>query len=102
MAILLGSQAVDDFVERAVAATGDDELAAVARGLLRDFRSVARAGSFGEFGFDAVGGKDAAGLVEQASPAVTAESGVRVVDQQSVLVLRVHGLPSSGPNNHCI
>jgi len=56
VAVLVGGQAVDDFVESAVTAAGDDQTAAFGGGTLGDFGGVARAGGFRKFGFDAAGG----------------------------------------------
>src|SRR5207245_9700721 len=50
VAVLLGGEAVDDFIERAVTAAGDDEMAAFGRGAVGDFRGVARAGGFRDVG----------------------------------------------------
>src|SRR6266403_917989 len=49
VAVLLGGESVDDFVEGAVAAAGDDQAAAFEGCALGDFRGVARAGGFGKF-----------------------------------------------------
>ena len=90
MAVLVSGEAVDDFVERAVAATGDDEAAPFRGGARGDFRGVARTGGFGDVGVNAAGGKDAARLVEQAATSVAAIAGVGIVDQQRVLKVGGH------------
>jgi hypothetical protein len=85
VAVLAGGEAVDDFVERAVTAAGDDEAAIFGSGTSGDFGGVAGAGGFGEVGVNPAGGKDVAGFVEQAAAAVAAVAGVGVVDQKRVL-----------------
>jgi len=85
MAVLMGGEAVDDFVERAVATASDDEAAIFGSGARGDFRGVARAGGFGEVGVNAAGGEDMARLVEQTATAMTAIAGVGVVNQESIL-----------------
>ena len=92
MAIGRIREAIDDFVERAVATAGDDELAAIPDGLLGNLHGVAGAGGFGEFGVNAIGGQDAARLIEQAAAPVTAVPRVGVVDQERVLKLSLHFL----------
>src|SRR6267142_2391482 len=77
-------KAVYDFVERAVAAAGDDELAAFVGGALRDFGGMPRAGGFREIGFDAAAGKYPSRFVEQAPSAAAAVASVRIVNQKSV------------------
>ena len=93
MAVLMSGEAVDDFVERAVAAAGDDELAAFIGGLRSNFRGVAGAGGFGEIGLDAAGGKNMTSGVERAASSVAAVAGVGVVNQQSVLQVSGHSVP---------
>ena len=85
VAVLVSGEAVDDFVERAVAAARDDEAAIFGSGARGDFRGVARAGGFGEVGVNAAGGEDMARLVEQTATAMTAIAGVGVVNQESIL-----------------
>src|SRR5207245_7508238 len=79
--VLVGGQAVDDFVERAVAAAGNDEAAAFGGGALGDFRSMARAGGFRKFRFDAAGGENVARGIERAAAAFDTVAGVGVVCQ---------------------
>ena len=90
MAVLVGGKAVDDFVERAVAAAGDDEAAAFVGGALGDFRGVARAGGFGEIGVDPASGKNMASRIERATAALAAATSVGIVNQQSVPEIRRH------------
>ncbi len=97
MAVLLGGEAVDDFIERAVAAASDDQPAAFAGGAARDFRGMAWAGGFGELGVDTSGGKNMASRIERATPAVAAAAGVGIVNQQSVSEIRHHSRSSSLP-----
>src|SRR5437660_4798585 len=82
--VLVGGQAVDDFVERAVAAAGNDEAAAFGGGALGNFRSMAWAGGFRKFGFDAARGENVARGIERAAAAFATSAGVGVVNQQSV------------------
>ena len=84
MTVLMSGEAVDDFVERAIAAAGDDQAAAFGGGALGDFGSVARASGFGEFGFDAAQGENIAGSVERATAAFAPSTGVGIVNQQRV------------------
>jgi hypothetical protein len=90
VAIGIIGQAIDDFVERAIAAAGDDELTPVTHGLLSYFRSVSRAGGFGKIGLDTVGGENLARLVDQPPPPIAAIAGVGVVDQNGVLDKSIH------------
>jgi hypothetical protein len=90
VAIRVVGQAVDHLVERSVAAAGDNQLAMVANRLLGDFRGVAGAGGFGEFGFDTAGSEDLASLVDKAATPIATVAGVGVVDQQSILDRSVH------------
>src|SRR5262249_42471278 len=84
VAILLTREAVDNFVERAVATASDHELAAFPAGAEGDFRSVAGAGSFGKFRFDAASCQNAACLVELFATRTAAAARIRVVDQECV------------------
>ena len=52
MAILRTGEAVDNFVDGAIAAAGDDKLAAVGAGAFCDFDGFAGSGGFGEVGAD--------------------------------------------------
>src|SRR5580693_4996234 len=90
MAVFLGGEAVDDFIEGAVAAAGDDQAAAFVCGIAGDFSGVAGAGGFGEVGFDAATGENAARFIEQAAAAGAAVAGVGVVDQKSVSQSKCH------------
>ena len=98
----VSGQAVDDFVERAIAAARNHQLAALARGLLRDFRGVAGGGGFRKLGFDAAVGKNAPRLLDQAASHVSATSGIRVVNQQRVVELSFHDLPGFKRVHHSI
>src|SRR6266403_1722561 len=90
VAILMSCEAVDDFVERAVATASNDEAAAFVGGALGDLSGVARAGGFGEIGVDAAGGKNMASGIKGAFAAVAAATSVGIVNQQSVLEIRRH------------
>src|SRR6266700_4875705 len=83
-AVFLSGQAVDDFIQRAVAAAGNDELTTFGGGAPRDLRGIARCSGFGEFCFDAAQGKNAPGGVEVATPAAAAIAGIGIVNQQRV------------------
>ena len=72
VAVLMAGEAVDDFVERAVATAGDDKAAIFGGGAGGDFGGVARAGGFGEVGVNAARGEGVARFVEQAATAVAA------------------------------
>src|SRR5258708_39455770 len=52
VAVLVGCQAVDDFIERAVTAAGADKAAAFVSGAGFGFCGIAPAGGFGKFGFE--------------------------------------------------
>src|ERR1700687_1421744 len=67
VAVLVGCQAVDDFIESAVATAGDHEGAAFGGGAQRDFSGMARAGGFRKIGFDADSGKNMPGRNEGAT-----------------------------------
>src|SRR6266850_4690547 len=84
VSVFLRCKTVDDFVQRAVAAAGNDKVAAFVGGALRDFGGMPRAGGFREIGFDAAAGKKAPRFIKQAPAAAAAVAGVRVVNQKSV------------------
>src|SRR6266446_1529646 len=96
-AVFLGGQAVDDFIQRAVAAAGNDELTTFGGGAPRDLGGIARCSGFGEFCFDAPEGENAPGGVERAAASSAAVTGVRIVNQQRVAQFGGHpccrGLP---------
>ena len=90
MTVLLAREAVHYFVEGAVAAAGDDELAALVAGTKSDFGGVARTGCFGEVGFDAAGSEDAASFVEIFAAVCASTTSVWIVNQERVAKLRRH------------
>jgi len=90
VAVLMSGEAVDDFVQRAVAAAGDDQAAVFVSGAGSDFGSMAGAGGFGEVGVNAARSENVARFVEQAAAAVAAVTGVGVVDQECVLQILGH------------
>ena len=90
VAVLMGGEAVDDFVERAVTAAGDDEAALFGGGARGDFGGVTWAGGFGEVGVNAARGEDVARFVELAATAVAAAAGVGIVDEKRVLEVGGH------------
>ena len=90
MAVLRASEAIDDLVQRSVAAARDHKLAAFVRGALRDFGGVARAARFDEFGLDPARRKNLPRLIEQRPSRLATVSGIRVVNQQRVLWIGGH------------
>jgi len=98
VAIVMSGEAVDDFVERAIATTGDNQAAVFFGGPRGDFDGVAGAGGFGEFSVNATRGENVARLVEQPAACVaTAIAGVGVVDHQCVLEVSRHSGSRSCP-----
>ncbi len=85
MPVLRSGEAVDDFIQRAVAAAGDDQAAAIADGLLRDFDGVAGAGGLSELGFNTVRSENAARLIEKLAAAIAAITRVGIVDEERVV-----------------
>ena len=106
MAVLLSGEAVHDFVQGAVAAAGDDELAAFGGRVVSDFGGMAGAGGFGEFGFDAAQGENAASSIEKAAARRAAVTGVGIVNQKRVVEFGDHSwfrcLPLVSQENHSI
>src|SRR5260221_1102249 len=88
MTVVLATEAVDLFVERTIAAAGDDELATLVAGTKSNFGGVARAGCFGEVGFDAAGSEDAASFVELFAAVSASTTSVWIVNQERVAKLR--------------
>src|SRR6266481_1312710 len=82
--VLISGEAVDDFVEGTIAAAGDYQAAAFKGGALGNFRGVAGAGGFREFGIDTASGKNMASRIERAAAAFASPAGVGIVNQQSV------------------
>src|SRR5260370_9940228 len=99
MPILLCGETVDDFIQGAVAATGNHELAAFSACTMRDFRGVAWTARFGQLGFNAARRKNAPRFVELALSSLAAVPGVGVVNHQRVAQLGRHRLsrPSRKP-----
>src|SRR6266700_5346902 len=89
-AVFLSGQAVDDFIQRAVAAAGTDELTTFGGGAPRDLRGIARCSGFGEFCFDAAQGKNAPRGIERAAASWAAVAGIGIVNQESVLQFSGH------------
>jgi hypothetical protein len=90
MAILLGGKAFDDYIERAVAAAGDHQLASFRGSSLRHGGGFARRSRFLKLHLYAALRQNAARFIEQATPAAPAVAGVRVMNQQSVAKARKH------------
>src|SRR5260370_7278676 len=97
MPILLCGETVDDFIQGAVAATGNHELAAFSACTMRDFRGVAWTARFGQLGFNAARRKNAPRFVELALSSLAAVPGVGVVNHQRVTQLGRHRLPRPSP-----
>jgi hypothetical protein len=85
VAVLVSGEAVDDFVERAVAAAGDDQAAIFGGGARGNLGGVAGAGGFGEVRVNAARGENVARFVEQAAASVAAVAGIGIVDEKRVL-----------------
>src|SRR6266700_2872899 len=90
IAVLMGGEAVDDFVQSAVPAAGNNETAAFAGSAGSDIGGMAGAGGFREFGIDAAGRENVAGLIQHAAAAMAAVAGIGIVNQQSVSQASVH------------
>lgn len=84
MPVLLTRETVDDFVQRAVAAAGDHELAAFFAGVTRNFCGVAGAARFGELGFDSALREQPACFVEFLAAAGTTSASVGIVNEKCV------------------
>jgi hypothetical protein len=95
MAVLFDREAVDNFVERAIASASDDELASLDGGSLSHYRGVAGRSRFLKLGFYAAQGKNAACFVEHTAAAASTVAGVGVMNQQSVAKVWLHR-PSRG------
>jgi len=102
VAVRLRGEAVDYFVQRAVTSAGDDELPAFRAGTLSDLSCVTRAARLGEFGIDAIRGKNLPRRVDLPPPSMTAIPGVRVVNQQRVFQLAGHGPPGHSRKNSIV
>jgi hypothetical protein len=90
VAVALAGQAVDDFVQRAIATAGNHELAAFGAGLLGDFDGVTRRGGLGKLGFDSGTRKNPASFFEQATAATPVVAGVGIVNEQRVSQISGH------------
>ena|ERR1700719_1030223 len=84
VAIFLDGESVNDFIQRPVAATSDDELASFDSGSLSHYGGIAGRSRFLKVGLDAPKRQNAASFIEHAPAAFTAVAGVRVVNQESV------------------
>ena len=80
MAVLRTSEAVDHFVDGAVTAAGDDELAAVMSRAARDFRRFARSGGFRKVGLNAASAEDSARFVELGATSRATATCVRIMN----------------------
>ena len=85
MAVLRTGETVDHFVDGAVAAAGDDELAAVVSGAARDFGRFAGAGGFREIRLNAASAEDSARFFELGAASRATSTRVWIVNQQRVL-----------------
>ena len=84
MAVLLGGKSVNDFIQRAVAATSDDQLASFNSRSLSHYGGIAGRSRFVKVSLNASERQNAAGLIEHAPAALASVSGVRVVNQESI------------------
>jgi hypothetical protein len=100
MAVLRTGEAVNHFVDSAVTAAGNDELAAVASGTTRDFRGLAGPGSFGQIGLYAARAEDAACFVELGTASRPPATSVGVVNQQCVAQISHRSLCYRGARPH--
>src|SRR5258706_16175447 len=82
VAVLVGCQTVDDFIERAATAAGVHETAAFEGRAQRDLGGVTWASGFGKIGMDAASGKNMAGCIEGATAALSAAGRVGVLNEQ--------------------
>src|ERR1700730_17997405 len=82
--IFLDGEPVDDFIQRAVAATSDDQVASFDSCSLSHYGGIAWRSRFLKVGLDAPKRQNAAGFIEHAPAAFASVSGVRVVNQQSI------------------
>src|SRR5258706_6747732 len=82
VAVLVGCQTVDDFIERAVTAAGDHEAAAFEGRAQRDFGGVTWASGFGKIRMDAASGKNMAGCREGGTAAMSGRGAGWIGDKQ--------------------
>ena len=80
MAVLRTSETVDHFVDGAVTAAGDNQLAAVVSGAARDFGGFAGAGGFREVGLYAARAEDSARFFEKGAPRCATSTRVRIMN----------------------
>ena len=65
-------------------------MAAFGSGAVGDFRGVARAGGFRDFGNDAAVSKNVARFIERAAAGMATVAGIRVVNQERVVEFGGH------------
>jgi len=85
MAVLRAGEPVDDFVDGAIAAAGDNELAAGGAGAPGDIGSFAGAAGLLQIGTNAPRFQNAPGGVEFCPACRASTAGVGVVNQESVM-----------------
>src|SRR5438876_817261 len=84
MSVRRCGQTVDDFVDRAVSATGNEELAAFGSGATGNFGRIAWSARLQEIGVNACGGENAPCTVQVTKTPTAAIAGSRVVNQERV------------------
>src|SRR5256712_6788996 len=84
MSVRRCGQTVDDFVDGAVSAAGNDELAAFGSGAAGDFGGIAWPVCLREIGVNACGGENAPCAVQITKTPTAAIAGSRVVNQERV------------------
>ena len=85
VAILRAGKPVDNFVDGTVTAAGNDELPAIGVRAPCDFDRFARSGCFREIRLDAACFKDPASFIHFQAASIASATGVRIVNQQSVM-----------------
>jgi hypothetical protein len=84
MTVLWAGEAVDHFVDSAVAPASDDQLAAVCASATRNLGGFTGASRFREVSLDAAGAEDPPRLVKLCTACRATAAGVGIVDQQRV------------------
>src|SRR6266436_16280 len=96
MAVLLACEAVDDFIQRAIASAGDDELAAFVMSALCDLGRISGLRGFRQDRMNSARGENAASFIEHAPAAPPAATGIGVVNQQRIFDFCGHYLSTLG------
>src|SRR5260370_34931798 len=90
MAVLVGGEAVHDFVQMAVPSTCNNQTAAFAGSAGGDIGGMARAGGVRGVGVGAAGRKNVPGLIQHAAAAMAAVAGIGIVNQQRLSQASLH------------